>query len=161
EGQIDFAAHLGGALIGVVAGLLLLRIWPRTSPEPRFGGAARIASIVGVVAYVAAFGLVSSHHAAWAVGETAELLPNDRLRELAPANARGLLEQSPHAPRVPYIAAHAAMNRGDAAAAERELRAALAERAVFRLHTFGEGKLEGEIRATLARLLEDQGRHDD
>ncbi|MFP2931691.1 rhomboid family intramembrane serine protease, partial [Pyxidicoccus sp. 3LG] len=33
-GEIDFAAHLGGALAGGAVGLLLARVWPRSAPVP-------------------------------------------------------------------------------------------------------------------------------
>jgi rhomboid protease GluP len=37
---IDYAAHLGGAATGAVLTLLLLRLWPRKRPTPRFAAAA-------------------------------------------------------------------------------------------------------------------------
>lgn len=43
--QIDYAAHLGGALVGVVFSLALLKVWPRRQFHPRFGTAALIGSI--------------------------------------------------------------------------------------------------------------------
>ncbi len=43
--NIDYAAHLGGALAGSIVSLGLLKAWPSKQPHPRFGVAALIGSI--------------------------------------------------------------------------------------------------------------------
>lgn len=47
--QIDYAAHLGGALAGGAVSLALLKIWPRQRFHPRFGTAALVGSIAFAV----------------------------------------------------------------------------------------------------------------
>jgi rhomboid protease GluP len=47
--QIDYAAHLGGALAGGAVSLALPRAWPRRQSHPRFGKAALIGSIAFAV----------------------------------------------------------------------------------------------------------------
>ncbi|ENN86436.1 transmembrane rhomboid family protein [Rhizobium freirei PRF 81] len=43
--NIDYAAHLGGALAGGIVSLVLLKAWPSKQPHPRFSVAALIGSI--------------------------------------------------------------------------------------------------------------------
>ncbi|MGM4986536.1 rhomboid family intramembrane serine protease [Rhizobium sp. 11_C7_N12_5] len=47
--QIDYAAHLGGALAGGAVSLALLKAWPRQRFHPRFGTAALVGSIAFAV----------------------------------------------------------------------------------------------------------------
>ena len=47
--QIDYAAHLGGALAGGAVSLALLKVWPRWQFHPHFGRAALIGSIAFAV----------------------------------------------------------------------------------------------------------------
>ncbi|KPH07833.1 rhomboid family intramembrane serine protease [Rhizobium acidisoli] len=50
DGQtIDYAGHFGGALTGAALSLLLLALWPRERPTPRFGAAAIVFSAAFVV----------------------------------------------------------------------------------------------------------------
>ena len=50
--RIDFAAHLGGAAAGLLAGGFVAATWPRAAPRPRFAGAA-VAAAVAAVAVLA------------------------------------------------------------------------------------------------------------
>jgi rhomboid protease GluP len=56
-GRIDFAAHLGGTVVGAAAGLLLMRTWPRSEPLPRFRRLAGAIALAGLA--VLAVGVVS------------------------------------------------------------------------------------------------------
>ena len=47
--QIDYAAHLGGALAGGAVSMALLKAWPAQRFHPRFGTAALVASIAFAV----------------------------------------------------------------------------------------------------------------
>ncbi|MEF0939373.1 rhomboid family intramembrane serine protease [Rhizobium sp. BR 362] len=47
--QIDYAAHLGGAVAGGAIALILLTVWPRVRPRPRFSIAALTFSIAFAV----------------------------------------------------------------------------------------------------------------
>ncbi len=47
--QIDYAAHLGGALAGGAVSLALLKVWPRQRFHPRLGTAALVGSIAFAV----------------------------------------------------------------------------------------------------------------
>ncbi|WP_169055415.1 rhomboid family intramembrane serine protease [Rhizobium sp. P44RR-XXIV] len=47
--QIDYAAHLGGALAGGAVSLALLKVWPRQQLHPRFSTAALVGGIAFAV----------------------------------------------------------------------------------------------------------------
>lgn len=47
--SIDYVAHFGGALTGAALSLLLLAVWPRERPTPRFGAVAIAFSAVFLV----------------------------------------------------------------------------------------------------------------
>ncbi len=61
--HVDYAAHLGGAISGGLAGFALSRIWPLDQPLPRFRTLAAVLAIVGIGASVLSFALVARHFA--------------------------------------------------------------------------------------------------
>jgi rhomboid protease GluP len=64
--HVDFGAHLGGAMMGALAGFGLLRAWPRTSPLPRFRRLAATLAIIGLGGFVCSGVLVARRYPAYA-----------------------------------------------------------------------------------------------
>jgi rhomboid protease GluP len=159
-GHIDFAAHFGGAVAGAVVGLLLMRTWPRSSPAPRGKKLALAGAAVGGLAYAAAVVLMVGAYERWSGAATVALLPNEELRTIEQADPDALAAKYPRDPRVRWVRAMHAADRRDLPAAERELRAAIEDPAIFAIYFEGT-KLEPEIRGALAHVLEAEGRHDE
>jgi rhomboid protease GluP len=142
EVHIDYGAHLGGALTGGVAGLALMRLWPRTQALPRLRGLALAIALAG-----AAGAVVALAHVARGYDEAAlegRLIPDDQLphtRAEERARAHDLLQRFPGDPRAHLMEAQRLLDDPpDLAGAERELRAALAQKATL-----------GRFRPTLAQ----------
>ena len=133
EVQVDYGAHLGGALVGTVAGLALLRLWPHVQPLPRLRALAVAIALAGAVVAVFAFAQVAHGYGAAALDH--RLIPDDQLprsRAEEHRHARDLLERFPHDPRAHMMEAQRLLEEsGDFPGAERELRAALAEKATL------------------------------
>jgi rhomboid protease GluP len=155
--HVDYGAHLGGVLTGAAAGLAMTRFWPHDEPLPRLRGIA-VAITLAAVAVVATAGLeLARLHGTRTTLQ--QLIPDDEMpgsRYEEPRRVRDLLRRYPHDPR-----AHAMMARylredeHDFAGAERELRAALAEKATLDLF---EPDMTRELQASLALVLADQHR---
>ncbi len=47
--HVDYAAHLGGLVAGTMLAVLMLKLWPRSSIEPRFGAAAAMFAVMFIV----------------------------------------------------------------------------------------------------------------
>jgi rhomboid protease GluP len=166
-GRVDFAAHFGGAIAGALAGFVLLRIWPRTEPEPRH---ARLAVGLAVVAVLGLGGSLldaKKHYPAYAADAAVfagDPLVDDAQLPQDPVVAARDVElwgkDHPRDPRVHFFRALHAVDQGDARVAETELKAALAERAILD-HAFPNKKLEIGIRSVLCELLQNQGRGDE
>lgn len=157
SGHIDFAAHIGGALAGLLAGLALLRTWPVADPHPRFRRAAAGLALAGAAAYLISFAQVQSAYAVYSgIGDIA-LIPNEKLSSLTSKDAPELLVKYPRDPRAHQLAAIKAGQEKDLPLAEKHLRLALAEEGVLRT-SFPDRRLEGALRGLLARVLEEGGR---
>lgn len=63
--QIDYSAHLGGALAGGAVSLALLQVWPRQRFHPRFGMAALVGSIAFAVIAVGSLWPISQLRAGY------------------------------------------------------------------------------------------------
>lgn len=127
-GQVDYAAHFGGAIGGVVVGLLLLAIWPRSEPNPRLKPVAALIALAGVVAL--AYPVMSVLQGYQAIAFTAQLIPAEKYPKNAAdmrAHASQLITQYPHDPRPRFTRAAELLDARDLAGAEREARAALAD----------------------------------
>jgi rhomboid protease GluP len=168
SGPIDYAAHLGGAIVGLLVGVVLLRTWRITEPRPRFRAAAAAIAIAGAAALVfGAFDLTRDHagyvqtaaydrYAALLI--PAEMLPSSD--EEWKRRAESLVAEYPRDPRAHWANAWRYNDAGDAASAERELRTALADQALLDT-MFPERQFEIGLRGTLADLLTNDGRTDE
>lgn len=160
-GQIDFAAHLGGALAGGAVGWALTRMWPRKEAVPP---ATRPVAAVGVLAAVAlvASGVFASENRKDFALELA-LIPQEALPATTGEGVRqskALVERYPRDPRARYLAATAALEAYDLPAAERELRAAIAEKDILE-RFFASSELSFRLHEELGRVLVEQGRKEE
>lgn len=155
--RIDFAAHLGGVLVGLVLGAVLLATWPRSVAHPRFAGVARAVATAAIIVF------------GWSAYETYAgysrhalarfLIPDDQLPktdEEAVSRSAALLASYPRDPRSHLFGAVAALNANDAARAEAAIRSALGDREMLRDHFTPE--LEVLLTSVLAEALVAQGR---
>lgn len=60
--RVDYGAHLGGAVTGALAGLLLWLIWRRDEPEPPLQGVAAVTAWLGFIGCGFAFWGVLQHY---------------------------------------------------------------------------------------------------
>jgi rhomboid protease GluP len=160
EVHIDYGAHLGGALVGAVAGFALLRLWPHVQPLPRLRGLAAAIALGGAALAATALAHVVHDHDGVALDH--RLIPDDQLprtREEERRHASDLLARFPRDPRAHLMEAQRLLDEtGDLAGAERELRAALSEKAaLMRFHPM----LRQRTRATLGLVLAAQHRDDE
>jgi rhomboid protease GluP len=158
--RIDFAAHLGGALAGGLFGSLLLTSWPRTSPRPRFAGAAVALALAAVAVFAWSGRRAQALYPRYTLGRF--LMPKEQLpRTDAEVAARSLTLVStyPRDPRARFYRAAALARAHDEAGAEAELRIGLSEKELLQ-HYF-KRDLEVAMRAALARSLLAQKRDEE
>jgi rhomboid protease GluP len=158
-GTVDFAAHLGGAVVGAAVGALL-SIWRPGEGRPPLPRASLVLA--------SAAGLVLTAGFAWAMVERprlaleVELAPTEVFAELdgdrgeSEARLELLHVTYPRDPRLLTLIALRVLERNDRARAEVLLRAGLAEKDMLRV-LFSRTKLEPTMRALLARILVDRG----
>lgn len=160
-GEIDFAAHLGGALAGVSVGALLTRVWARKEPVPP---ATRPVAAVGVLTAVALVVSVGFAFASWRFSVLEEqLIPADVLPEThgeGIAQSLELVERYPRDPRARLFQALSMLGANSLAGAERELRLALAEKDILE-HFFEGTELPMILHAELANVLVAQNREEE
>lgn len=126
--KVDYAAHFGGAIGGVLVGLVILVIWSRTEALPKFRKAAAAIAIAAALALI--YPAISVLQGYDAIAFTTELIPDNRLpksNDEMRAHATELIEQFPRDPRPRFRRAADLLNANDLAGAEREARVGLAE----------------------------------
>jgi rhomboid protease GluP len=166
-GGIDYGAHLGGAVTGLLVGLFLLATWRRTDPEPRHRGLAVALAAVSALVLAAGFGKAQLERPAFAREQALAdvLVPRVQIDALqasgAPAQTVATLRRRwPRDPRLAYLTAIEQVRAGASTDAEQTLRAALREDEVLRTF-FTEGTLEAALRALLAQVLVGRGAADE
>jgi rhomboid protease GluP len=159
--RIDFAAHIGGALAGAAVGLVLARVWRKQDATPP---GTRVVGGVGVLvalAVVASLGFAAKAHGVAALELV--LIPEDALPQSGAdvsKLAKDLLARYPRDPRSHLFQSATLLDSGDAAGAEKEARAALAEGDILE-HFFQGTKLPLTLHGMLARALVAQHREDE
>src|SRR5579871_645825 len=131
--KVDYAAHAGGAAGGVVMGLLLLMIWPRTQPTPLAKPVAAFLALAGVAALVYPFNSMLQGYDTAAFSQA--LIPADKYPRTGAemrARASQLIAQYPRDPRPRFTRAADLLDARDFAGAEREARAGLDEEYLWR-----------------------------
>lgn len=149
--RVDFAAHLGGALTGALAGWLLLKTWSPASARPAFVHGAAAIAIAGAAAFVfSALPVVRGYE-----NQAVLIPPNEVPKSAADAKAKAadLLARFPRDPRSHLYQANALVDRNDLQGAAQALRAGLAEQEVLKARFKPE--LEGQMRGMLALVLTD------
>jgi rhomboid protease GluP len=127
-GQVDIAAHAGGALGGFVVGTLLLAIWRRDDPHPRFARAAAAIGLAGLAAFIFAFTPLPQNYREGLI--SAAMIPDSETPKNATEwreRAADLMAGYPRDPRPRYFRAVDLIDAKDMTTAEHELRAGLAE----------------------------------
>jgi rhomboid protease GluP len=124
--HVDYSAHAGGALAGVMMGLCLRTLWPEGAPRPEF---QRLASGVTAAAFVAAcVAFLQIGDPASAMAMPSGLMPDDAMPKTGAegmAQSADLLSRYPKDPRAHYLRALHFMQAENIPNAEDELRIAL------------------------------------
>lgn len=156
QGQkVDYAAHFGGALGGLAVGALILALWPRDAARPRLQPLAAAVALTGLIAFAYPALPLSRSYAGNAF--TANIIPQAQLPQTDPdakARSADLVARYPRDPRARFFRAIALLDSNDNAGAERELRAGLAEEALWR--PFFNPQLPLRMRTMLALLVNDR-----
>lgn len=154
--QVDVAAHGGGAFVGLVMGMLLLRRWPPERTMPRDCKPAALLTVLGTVAALGAFVLVARNFESYRLA--VQLIPNDilpRTDQEADSQAEKLIRLYPRDPRARMMMARVLINHDDLTGAESLLREGLADRDI--LATLFTRDTEWKLRAMLASVRLEQG----
>jgi len=159
--HIDYNAHAGGCIAGVLMGMLMCEAWPADQRHPRLQRLAADAAWTGLALVALSFLMVILHYPAYAqAGERfAGELPALTQRSIGtPAMAEEtskLVQAYPHDPRTHFLRGELLLGNRDLAGAEAEMRAALAEEDAI---TTDFPALEPPLHMTLAGILLNQGR---
>lgn len=150
--RVDYAAHFGGAIGGAAVAFVVLLPLSQTEPRPRLKPAALAVAIAGCAGSLYAAVPVPTNHVFYEFAPA--LAPPSQFTDLDTITlerATALAEYFPRDPRMRFMRARHLIDAGDLFEAEKELRAALAEEAVW-TRVFP-GDLNYRIRAVLALVL--------
>jgi rhomboid protease GluP len=159
--KIDYGAHFGGALGGIAIGLLMLALWRRSEPLPRLRAVAVAVCIAALGGIVYAALPLRQNYATYELG--AAFAPDALVPQTdddANTKSADLIARYPRDPRLHYIRAVVLVQANDGPGAEKELRAVLAEEAVWRRAITG-GNLSERAHMLLALVLVDASRLDE
>jgi rhomboid protease GluP len=168
SGHIDYAAHFGGAIVGLASGYALFAIWPRNEQTPRFPWLGKSLATLAILVFCLSLVFAKSHYAAHAA-EAAEVpidellvddarMPKDWEAKIRDVETWG--KGYPRDPRVHLFRAFRLLDEHNPEGAKAELRAALDERQILG-SAFPNGKLEVQIRSVLCDILVLQDKRDD
>ena len=155
--QVDYGAHIGGAIAGVLMGFALSETWPEISPRPAFERLASAVGIGGMLAAVLSFGLIAIHFSdyepIYAARSTVLIPPNElpQNEDDGVARSADLVERFPRDPRAHLVRAIYFLQNRNASDAERQLRLGLAERDVLTMELPQE--VEKSLQLVLAVVL--------
>lgn len=151
RGHVDFAAHAGGGVTGMLVGMAVLQAWPRDEIMPRLAELAAGCAAIGIVAFVMAFGAVVANYPPYTVAVL--LIPPEQLPKTdvaARAQVKDLVARYPRDPRGHLMQAKLSMEGNDLDRAETELRTGLTEQDILR-DAFPP-ELEWQLRTSLALI---------
>jgi rhomboid protease GluP len=126
--KVDYAAHLGGAVGGALAGFIMLAAWSQAEPRPQFRRVAAAIALAGVIVLAYPITAVLANYSAMAF--MPQLIPPDKLPKTSAemkVRAATLIAQYPHDPRPRFMRAAELIDKNDLAGAEREARAGIAD----------------------------------
>jgi rhomboid protease GluP len=145
--HIDFAAHAGGALSGALGGLVLLKTWRADSTRPAFLPLAGVVCAAGALAFTLSMAQPARTYRGYTLDM--QLIPSAQLPKSDAevlAKAADLLARYPRDPRARLYQAEALAAKRDFRGAERELRAALAEKEIL-------GRFKPELQVVLQGMV--------
>ena len=154
-GNVDYGAHGGGAAAGLAMGLLLLSIWPRSLPRPRFARVAWAVAACGLGLALAALVPDLANYRAVSLAQNL-FEPFPRSDAEARIQSAVMVAAKPRDPRARFAHALALVAAHDLGGAEAELRAGLAERDLLGL--VDPPHYEDRMRLVLAAVLKDENR---
>ncbi len=165
-GRVDVAAHIGGALVGAVAGGLLLVTWPGRSVDPRGRWLARglvaagaIPLVIGAVGVASGWSEVRAGFAVDRQLAPIETIQANLANDVPRERLVTLVGRYPRDPRVRYLAALGGLRAQALDEARAHLEAGLAEPAALR--RLENPALAIEMHEWLAAIHADQGRADE
>jgi rhomboid protease GluP len=157
SGAVDYGAHFGGAIAGVIMAAILLACWRRRDTTPSRGRVA--GAIVALGLFAASYSAAANAHEYRIYNLQRQLIPaSDIPRDFAAIVARApeLFKQYPRDPRARFYQAVALVQAKDLAAAETQMRIGLAEQDILRVLLVPTAK--GHLQAYLSLILTDEGR---
>jgi rhomboid protease GluP len=155
--SVDYAAHFGGAVGGAAVSFVMLAIWSRAEPWPKFGRIAATLAIAGALALAYPVTSVLNHYPA--VVFSSQLIPADKFpRSVSGARTLDLVAHYPRDPRARLMRASELLAAGDLAGVEREARAGLAEENVW--HSILPTVVSTNLRVALAIALANDRREE-
>jgi rhomboid protease GluP len=127
HGHVDYGAHMGGAMAGVLAAILLNITWNRETRRPRLMRVAIAICCSFGIAVTSAFAITAYRAPAY-VAEKPKFIPEGQLRGDGPemaAKSSGWIVKYPEDPRGYYYRGLSLFNHGDVPGAAEQLRRAL------------------------------------
>ena len=156
-GRVDIAAHAGGALAGILVGLVMLPLWRKDEARPRLPALAAAVGIVGLAFFAFAFTPLPKNHREATF--SASLIPSGQFpKEDVEGRKRSaeLVEKFPRDPRSHLLRTYALWIDGDRPGAEKAARTGLADEAFWRPLMNPEVSIR--LHVALALLLVEQDR---
>ena len=158
DAHVGYDAHVGGAIFGIVVGLLLLAGWSESEMLPPFRMEAAALAVAGVIGFASTFYAVVQNYPRYQP-LAGQLLPAFKLPRGSKdmmARARQLSAQYPNDPLLRMMSAQVKAAKGDRQGAEDDLRAGIAlNKGVVAI---AYPSLESSTRAVYALLLHQEGR---
>lgn len=144
---IDYGAHFGGATGGIVAGLILLSVWPKTDAMP---SGTKWPGVIAAVFFIGSTAAVVPITHGYAL--TTQLMPWSMVKTAnSPGQPEILVTKYPHDPRARLFYSQVLLRANRLSDAEAQLRAGLAETEILRDAT--PPVTEAFLRAMLAVTL--------
>jgi membrane associated rhomboid family serine protease len=155
---VDYGAHLGGAIFGLLIGVLLLVAWSEFDELPPFRLGAAVLAVAALCSFATTAYAVTQRYPQYeTLARTlapANLLPTEGIKTAA--RARELVQAYPQDPRVLLVSGGYKIDHGDRQGAEDDLRTALP--LIKGPIAIVYPKLDTVTRSLLALLLEQEGR---
>jgi membrane associated rhomboid family serine protease len=127
SGNVDYYAHAGGAIAGIVLGLALAAVWSTDDEKPRYGRQAAIVSLVAL-AFSAVCGVFAIAHYAKHAADAAQFIRSADLPTTLAAGAEksaDLVKRYPKDPRAHLMRAFHFLSTQQLSDAETELNTAI------------------------------------
>ncbi|HEX3809348.1 MAG TPA: rhomboid family intramembrane serine protease [Rhizomicrobium sp.] len=157
-GNVDYNAHIGGALTGVAIGFILMIVWEEGDERPAFGGVVGVIAGAMLAASTAMFLLVAQNFGAHAANDPG-LIPDSALPQTvdqAIAQSADLAARYPNDPRARFFRAMHFLDVHDIPDVQAQLQVALARMKATQSEL--PPQFEPDIRVMLAVTLAAQRR---